>query len=501
MTEDAQDRASSTPAGRWPRLQAWLFSPEAATGLAVYRIFWGALMAWESWRYLTYGWVHKYYVEPTFLFKYLGFEWVQPLGATGMTAVSVAMIVAGVMISLGLAYRVASVVFFVAHTYEFLLGAANYLNHAYLISLLAGLMILVPAHRTLSLDAVLRPSVASRWVPVWPRALIRIQLGIVYVYGAIAKLNSDWLVYHQPVRRWMQNSADRVVKTPWLRSLEHARAWLFEGGVPLTDRVHDLVASEGFTVFIAYGGVAFDLLIAPALVWKKTRPFAVLAAFAFHISNMHLFSIGVFPWLMLAATTLYLEPDWPMRVPKLGRHVAGLVAWSAGRGGRESTAVRRPALWSSVWVAWLVVQVLLPLRHHLYPTDVAWTEEGHYCAWRMKLRSKKGTVRYRLVDTASGETWTVDPAEELTKRQARKIRGKPELIRQYAGHLVTRYREQEGRVVNVYVDAFTSLNYREPQRFIDPEHELGHEPGSWGTYPWVLPMEWTEPPHPGKVSP
>lgn len=496
-TDDASASTRETPIGRWERLSAWLFSPEPAAALAIYRMLWGALMAWESWRYLAHGWIHRYYVEPPFLFKYLGFEWVHALDGPGMTAVTIAMIVSAAMVSLGLAYRAASLVFFVAHTYEFLLGAANYLNHAYLISLLAGVMVLVPAHRTLSLDALIRPSLASDVVPVWPRAFLRLQLGIVYVYGAIAKFNVDWMVYHQPIRRWMQGSADRVAKTPWIRSVDHAVAWVSPAATSLSDRLHDIVASEAFTVFIAYGGVAFDLLIAPALVWRKTRPLAAVAAVGFHVSNMHLFSIGVFPWLMLAATTLFLAPDWSLRIPRAGRYVAAAIAWITQRGQGQGTRVRGAAIWTRLWVAWFVVQLLVPLRHHLYPGDVAWNEEGHYFSWRMKLRSKKGSVQYRVVDTVSGETWTVDPADELSKRQARKIRGKPELIRQYANHLVTRYREQQGRVVEVYVDAFTSLNYRKPQRFIDPQQEIGHQRGSWGAYPWVLPMTWTEPPHPG----
>ncbi len=485
----------------WARLVSWLFSAESSVALAVYRMLWGGLMAWESWRYYIHGWTYRYYVEPTFLFKYPGFEWVEALPARGIGIMALSLVVAGVLISIGLFYRLASAVFFVAHTYEFLLGAANYLNHAYLISLLAGLMILVPAHRTLSLDALIRPKIASSVVSMWPRALILIQLGIVYVYSAIAKFNVDWMVYHQPIRRWMKGSANRVAKTPWIRYVDAIQHSVAPDAVPLTERLHDFVASEGFTVFIAYGGVCFDLLIAPALAWKKTRRVAVVAAVGFHVSNMHLFSIGVFPWLMLAATTLFLRPDWPFRLPKIGAPLEGVVTWMSSRGPDVRAIPKRARLWASLWVAYLTVQVLVPLRHHLYPGDVAWTEEGHVCSWRMKLRSKRGSVKFRVVDVVSGDTWTVDPASELTKRQARKIRGKPELIRQYANHLVERYREDENKIVNVYVDAMTALNYRKPQRFIDPQFELGHEPARWGASAWVLPMTWSEPPHPGAAKP
>ena len=37
----------------------------------------------------------------------------------------------------------------------------------------------------------------------------------------------------------------------------------------------------------------------------------------------------------------------------------------------------------------LIVQILVPLRLHLYEGDVKWTEYGHKFSWRMKLRTKR----------------------------------------------------------------------------------------------------------------
>ena len=52
-----------------------------------------------------------------------------------------------------------------------------------------------------------------------------------------------------------------------------------------------------------------------------------------------------------------------------------------------------------LFCAW---QLLFPLRHHLYPGPVTWTEEGHKYSWRMKLRDKDGWVRFRLVHRTTG---------------------------------------------------------------------------------------------------
>ena len=49
----------------------------------------------------------------------------------------------------------------------------------------------------------------------------------------------------------------------------------------------------------------------------------------------------------------------------------------------------------ALYVSW---QLILPLRHWLYPGSVSWTEEGPLFAWHMKLRSKSGRVRFYVMD-------------------------------------------------------------------------------------------------------
>jgi len=35
--------------------------------------------------------------------------------------------------------------------------------------------------------------------------------------------------------------------------------------------------------------------------------------FAFHLMNHFMFNIGIFPWVAMAGTLIFLEPDWPRR--------------------------------------------------------------------------------------------------------------------------------------------------------------------------------------------
>src|ERR1044071_9007933 len=67
--------------------------------------------------------------------------------------------------------------------------------------------------------------------------------------------------------------------------------------------------------------------------------------------------------------------------------------------------------------AYLVVQLLFPLRHYLYPGDVNWTEEGHNFAWHMKLRTKVGEAVFTLTHPGSGQSWTVKPDAYLKSHQ------------------------------------------------------------------------------------
>ena len=52
--------------------------------------------------------------------------------------------------------------------------------------------------------------------------------------------------------------------------------------------------------------------------------------------------------------------------------------------------------------AWILVQILVPLRHFLIPGNVAWTAEGQRFAWHMKLNDTAGTVLFHVSDPRDG---------------------------------------------------------------------------------------------------
>jgi hypothetical protein len=442
------------PSRSWiTRFAARLQQPVDIAPLVYFRVLFGAIMLWEVYRYFGKGWIARYFIRPTFHPNYFAFEWVAPLPGIGMYAVFAALGVLALCILLGLAYRVAAPLFFLGFTYVFLLDATRYLNHFYLIVLVSFLLALLPASRDVSLDVRLKPSLRAKHVPQWMLWLLRLQIGIPYFYGGIAKLSADWL-QGEPMRAWLAARTD----------------------VPVIGRTftHEVVVYA-----FAWGGMLLDLLVVPMLLWRRTRWIAVVLLAAFHLLNAQLFSIGIFPWMMLAATLVFFPPETSRRLLRAFR-----------RGAAEGSAPRAVANWPrwalALVAVYVVLQLLVPFRHLLYPGNVNWTEEGHRFSWHMKLRDKEGVVMFR-VHTAAGE-WEVDPDDYLRNHQLDKLVNGPDLILQMAHHVADGLRRRGHRDVRVYATAFASLNGREPQYLIDPAVDLAAESRSLLPADWILPL-------------
>ncbi|MDG1480860.1 MAG: HTTM domain-containing protein [Myxococcota bacterium] len=440
---------------------SWL-RPVDIAGLVWFRVCFGSIMVWEVCRYLAYGRVYAYYIEPDFHFSYHGFQWLIPLPGYGMIALFIGLGVAAVGITLGAYYRLATTLFFLGFTYAFLLEQATYLNHLYLVCLLSFIMIVLPAHRSMSVDAWRDPSLRTDRVEAWTIWLLRAQIGAVYFFGGVAKLNADWLA-GMPLLAWMDTRAD----------------WAVIGG---------LLAWDGTAWFMAYAGLLLDLLALPLLLIRRTRGHALVAVMVFHLCNELLFSIGIFPYLMVGASLIYLEPDWPRRVLSsivpADRHRVHLP---------QQTRARRVGL-RLLLGGWLAVQVFLPLRHHLYPGNPSWTEEGHLLAWHMKLRSKVSRAAFTLTDTVTGVRYPIETTPLLTERQHRKMVTRPELIRQFAHYLEDRYiaqtdgtRRPEDVVVTARIRA--GLNGRRLQPLIKSTVDLTElQSEVWPPADWIVPL-------------
>lgn len=462
-TDQVPDSAATgdPPAGTSvrERFRTAATAPVSSASVAVFRIAFGVLMVVNVALYLPIL-VYQYYVDTTFNFTYGPFTFVRPLPGPGVHLVFVAMGVLGVLVALGRWYRPAIAALFVLTTYVFLLDSTFYQNHEYLISLLTFLMIFLPLDARWSLDARRRPERASATVPAWVVWLLRFQIGVPYFYGGIAKLNGDWL-RGEPLRAWL---AARTEIEP----------------------IATILTTEWVVWFMAYGSLIMDLAIVWLLLYRPTRVAAFVVVTCFHLINVWLFGLFVFPWLMIAATTLFFDPDWPERAvgalrSRIGRPERGAEPASRALPDRSSRRYR-PVL-AGLLAVWIVLQIALPMRHLVVAGNPSWNEHAHRFAWHMKLRDKQGSVEY--VVTTPELTVRVDPHDHLGPKQVARLAGHPERLVLFARHLSDVHGGAEVRA-----ETMVSLNGRAPQPIVDPEVDLSAvRLLRWGRAPWILPLE------------
>ncbi len=456
------------------RLGTFLTEQTSITPLVIFRILFGAVMLFSVIRFAANGWIETQYLEPTFFFTYYGFDWVKPFGVTGMYLLFALMGLSALMVMLGCFYRIFSVLFFLTFTYIELIDKTNYLNHYYFISIVSFLLTLVPAHRSFSLDVLRNPKLELTHIPGWMIFILQLQLGIVYFYAGIAKLNYDWLVNAQPMKIWLPSKSNLPVI-----------GWLFE------------------YVWVAYAfswlGAFYDISIPFLLVFRRTRGFAYSLVIGFHLMTGMLFQIGMFPYIMILLTLIFFRAEVHEKIlnnikSAFKRTAVMLSLSKQGAGTRHpSTPLRVTATHGYALITVLaihfLIQLLLPFRYALYPDNLFWTEEGYRFSWRVMLMEKAGTCFFYVTDPKTGGTDEVSPSEYLTKHQEKMMSTQPDMLLQFAHELETIYKQQGIENPEVRVESYVSLNGRGSRLFIDPQVNLVAQQESFRHKDWVLPFE------------
>lgn len=437
------------------------FLPGRAVSIAplvTFRIVFGLLMFFSIARFWLRGWITSVYVEPRFHFTYMGFDWVHPMGSTGMHVLFLLLALSAFFVTLGLFYRLSITFFFLAFTYVELLDVTTYLNHYYFISLVSFIMIWLPAHAAYSVDARLRPSLACSLVPSWTINLLRFQMACVYFFAGVAKLNPDWMLDAIPMRIWLPAKTHLPIVGPLM--YETWVAYLF-----------------------SWFGAFYDLFIAFFLIYPKTRKVAYVFVIIFHTATAIFFPmIGVFPYVMMTCSLIFFSAEFH---EKLLHFLPGYKA-SSGQGtyAYRNTNVFRYAVYTFV-----AIQLLLPFRYALYPGKLFWHEEGFRFSWRVMLMEKSGSTYFTVRDTVSGKSYEVNNREFLTPIQEKMMSTQPDLILRYAHYLAARYRERGIENPGVYGEIYVALNGQRSRLFIDTTVNLATQPLSWKHYNWVLPYK------------
>lgn len=434
-------------ATRAERLRAHLAEPVDAASLIALRVAFGTLMMIAVARFFANGWIASYYLEPDRFFTYAGFEWVKPWPGIGMYIHFAVMGACALLVALGVWYRPAIFTFGALFAYAHLCDKTNYLNHYYLIIVLSFVMAWLPLHRR-------GPATIPR-AALWA---VRVQVGVVYVFGGVAKLQPDWLFHAQPLTAWLAGAGD----------------------VPL---VGPLLVHPWAPYILSWGAALFDLTIVGWLLWPRTRPYAYAIVILFHVLTARLFHLGMFPWIMTALATVFFAPDWPRR----------FVRWIPS----STPAPRAPALGTlatSVLAIHLALQVVLPLRSFAYPGPALWNEEGFRFGWNVMVMEKSGVAELVVRDPDSGREWRMPATTYWTRYQAAMMATQPDMVLAAAHVVADDFRRRGIAHPEVRADVMVSLNGRPRRRLVDPTVDLAAVADTLLPYSWVLPPPEESPP-------
>ena len=440
----------------------FLFEKVDNSKLVVFRIFFGLLMMLECWGAIATGWVKETFVDPTFTFNFIGFDWTQVFLGETMYVIYGILGLLGLLIMLGSFYRTAIIGFFVLWALTYFMQKSHYNNHYYLVMVVSFLMIWMPANRYLSLDASMNTRIKSDSVPRWNYLVFQILISCVYFFAAVAKITPGWLGNHfLPLRldssaRWFENEFGKNLFSEFLRNPDLAQ-------------------------FLAYAGLAFDFLIVPFLLFKPTRKIAFVLALFFHLFNSITLHIGIFPYFALALCIFFFD----------NREIKNIFLPFKTRNVMDERVLTPPLVQRTVtWflIAFTAINIYLPLRHYLIEDDVLWTEEGHRMAWRMMLRSKVGHG-YFETQLPDGNTVQEPLLNYLRPHQMNDLKTKPDMIWQFAQKLKRDYRNQGIEGVKVYYkDSEVKINDGYYYPFINPEVDLANTKWSYfGHQSWILP--------------
>lgn len=424
------------------KIDKLLFCVISPVNLAVFRIAFGFFSFLEIiYFYKTYL-IEDYILQPKVLFNY-SFLPVLPLPETALDIILGITLISTVFIIIGKFYRVAIITFFIGFTYFFLLDKAYYNNHMYLFSLLAFLLIFIPADGALAF----RGKKKSKPVYGWHLRILQFQFIVVYFFGGVAKINGDWLMFYEPMRTILE---------------------------------YKDIYSEELSMFLAYSGLLFDLFIGFFLLNKRTRIPAAIFVLVFNITNHLIFDdINIFPFFMMGSLVLFFELDKMSFFSRFNKPV-----------DTKQTENSNKLVLIGVGI-YVLIQITMPIRHYFIPGNVDWTGEGQRFAWRMKIQTREiRECKFAIFDLNKKTIYPVEINAHINAIQLQQMTHSPKMILDFA-HYLKEYARKEG-LNNVMIKARITVKYnqREAVEILSPDIDLSKE--KWSSFShnkWINPLQ------------
>lgn len=425
-----------------PSLSLGVANNDATTYEVFVTCFLGVILA-TLLRFWLLGWVETLYILPQYHFAFPGLP-KMPIGSPFLTWCLYGLMPLCVLFAmLRIWFRPALVLFLVIFSYFELLDAAYYLNHYILVILLTAQLVLLPRSK-------------QQRIPNYVYWLLRLQVVVVYWGAAIAKLDGDWLWHGEPMATWLQfylPSTSLDLKVP---------------GVAL-----DILSLSRVAPLLSWSALLFDALIPFVLLHRRWYWVGIILVGVFHLMTGVMLGIGMFPWLMMASSLLFLPPDF-------------FCSQSLEPATEKVTLTHQAKTYALVAMGVAaLLHVTMLLRPFFVSDAIVWTERGMWFSWRVMVAEKTGHVRFLVRNQMTGASEWHDPRSMLTEWQLRQMASQPDLIRAYAQDLGRSFEEKTGQVYEVYPESFIALNGKPSQPYLRRDVNLMQVSRANDIYQWL----------------
>ncbi len=299
-----------------------------------------------------------------------------------------------------------------------------------------------------------------------------------------------------------------------------------------------ILTEEQVTLFIVHiGGLFIDLFAGYFLFFDKTRPFGVLITVSFHVMNSKMFniglfyfiifilvfivfyqfvfSIGMFPYTMLATTFIFFSNDWPKRlltklrilknnldskgqfyVSKLSSHCLydkrdidnqQEDEKSKNKSNQSKKYSFYHRIFSIYTIAYISLQLFLPYSHFITKGYNNWTNGLYGYSWDMMVHSwHTQHIKINFIDKKTNKTHYLNPKAWTNRR---RWSSHADMIYQYANCIKERLHSYNYTEIELYMDIWRSLNHRFHQRQIDPRVNMAN--AKWNPFEqteWIIPL-------------
>ncbi|XP_050394732.2 vitamin K-dependent gamma-carboxylase [Patella vulgata] len=416
------------------------------------------------------------------------FNFLKPLPLEWMYIVYFVMLLGAAGIMVGFLFRFSCICFLLPYWYIFFLDKTSWNNHSYLYGILGFLLTISDANRYWSLDGLFSKNKRNTHVPLWNYTLLRLQVFLVYFIAGLKKLDFDWVYGYS-----MQNLS---------------RHWVF-------DPLKFMLTEEQIDLFVVHlGGLTIDLSIGFLFFFDKTRPLAFLVCSSFHLMNSQMFSIGMFPWMMLATQVLFCHTDWPRRVFKMiptslqlftpeeeEIHASSHCIYGKDDVKSEDNKQqgmkcgKAPPTKSTLYhkistcftFLFIILQLILPYSHGITKGYNNWTNGLYGYSWDMMVHSwSVQHIRITYVNKDTGEAGYLNPEAWVGSR---RWSSHADMLKQHAQCIAGHLKTYNITNVALHFDIWKSLNERFQQRMFDPKVDI--QSVEWSPLketPWLMPL-------------